>query len=383
MPLDSQKLGPVVVTGGNGFVAYHIIAKILEEEKECSIHSMDIDTSRNRHEGVNYHVCDISSAEAVNRVMDIAKPKTVFHTASPEFSHLPDSMYRSILVDGTRHLLAAAKRLGTVQAFVYTNSSSVIHDNISDLVDATEEFPVLKYPQQKRIYSLCKAEAEEDILAANRSDGNKTLLSSSLRPCLAFGEHDTGSLGKMLGNIFEGRARYQMGDGNNLFDFMYVGNLADAHLLIARALIQAWGKPVPSPETRVDGEAFNVTNEDPWPFWDFQRALARAVGKPVKPEEIVVIPRTVGIVLGTLSEWLTWIASRGARTPNMTVEGIRFSTITRTFKIDKIKQRLGYRPQVSMQEAIERGVKWYLEEARASSLEREHWGSSNDNNNNK
>ncbi|KAL9617591.1 MAG: hypothetical protein Q9160_007604 [Pyrenula sp. 1 TL-2023] len=367
MASNLESVGPVVFTGGNGFVAYHIIAKILREEPGCSVHSMDIDTSRNRHEGVNYHVYDISSAEAVDRVMNIARPKTIFHTASPEFSHLPDSMYRGILVDGTRHLLTAAKRLATVQAFVYTNSSSVIHDNISDLVDATEDFPVLKYTQQKRVYSLCKAEAEEDILAANRAYGDTSMLCSSLRPCLAIGEHDTGSLGKMLGNIFDGRARYQMGNGGNLFDIMYIGNLADAHLLVARGLIRAWSHQVPAADRRVDGETFNVTNGDPWPFWDFQRALATAVGKPVKKEEIVVIPRTLGIIMGMISEWYTWVVSRGTRTPNLTVEGIRFSTMTRTFKMDKIQDRLGFQPKVSMQEGIELGVKRYLEEVRCSS----------------
>lgn len=44
----------------------------------------------------------------------------------------------------------------------------------------------------------------------------------------------------------------------------------------------------------------------------------------------------------------------------MTVEGIMVATITRTFKIDKAKKKLGYRPKLSVREGIERGVKWYL-----------------------
>lgn len=80
----APSLGPVLLTGGNGFVAYRIIAKILEAEPECNIHSLDVDTSRNRHEhpNVHYHRADLASAADVMRVMELARPVTIFHTAS-------------------------------------------------------------------------------------------------------------------------------------------------------------------------------------------------------------------------------------------------------------------------------------------------------------
>lgn len=45
----------------------------------------------------------------------------------------------------------------------------------------------------------------------------------------------------------------------------------------------------------------------------------------------------------------------------MTMEGIRLSTINRTLNGDKARRVLGYRPQVGIEEGIERGVKWWLE----------------------
>lgn len=53
--------------------------------------------------------------------------------------------------------------------------------------------------------------------------------------------------------------------------------------------------------------------------------------------------------------------SGGARQPNMTREGIRFSTMTRTLNGEKAVRVLGYKPRVSMEEGIERSVKWYLD----------------------
>jgi sterol-4alpha-carboxylate 3-dehydrogenase (decarboxylating) len=362
-----SKLGPVLVTGGNGFVAYHIIAKILAEEPDCSIHSLDVNIERNRHanENVHYHRADLALAADVERVMQIARPVTIFHTASPEFSDAPVSAYHRIIVDGTHHLLDAARKVQSVRAIVNTSTSGVINDNHTDLVDGTEDMPILRPPQQKRIYCLAKADAEEAIQAANRNGGrdDRGILTCALRPCLAFGEHDVGALGKMVAVARQGRSRFQMGNGQNPYDFVYIGNLADAHLLAAHALLDAWGKPRPTdPTTRVDGEVFNISNGEPWLFWDFQRAVAAQTGNPVRPEDIVVIPKWVGLTMGFVSEWVVWAISAGTRTPNMTREGIRFSTLIRTLNIDKAKRVLGYRPKVTVQEGIEHSVQWFMEQ---------------------
>lgn len=368
LPLKS-KLSPVLLTGGNGFVAYHIIAKILSEEPDCIIHSLDVNTDRNRHPNANvhYHRADLASAADVERVIQIARPLTIFHTASPEFSNAPVSAYYHIIVDGTYHLLDAAVKVGTVRALINTSTPGVINDNYSDLIDATEEMPILRYPQQKRIYCLAKADAEEAIQAANRNGGHndRGVLTCSIRPGLVFGEHDVGTLGKMFSVAQQGRSKFQMGNGQNPYDFVYAGNLADAHLLAAHALLECWGKPRSTDSNAwVDGEIFNITNDDPWFFWDFQRAVAAETGNPVLPEHIIAIPKWLGLTMGFVSEWVVWAISGGTRTPNMTREGIRFSTLIRTLNIDKAKRVLGYRPKVTMQEGIQTSVCWFMEQAK-------------------
>ncbi|KAJ0422485.1 hypothetical protein BJY00DRAFT_280245 [Aspergillus carlsbadensis] len=368
--MSRSKLSPVLITGGNGFTSYHIIDKILAEEPGCIIHSLDVKVDRNRHDkpNVHYHLADLSSAGDVQRVMELAKPVTIFHTASPEFSDAPISAYRSIIVDGTHHLLNAAVKIGTVRALINTSTSGVINDNHTDLIDGTEESPILRPPQQKRLYCIAKADAEDAIHAANRNGGTDAngILTCSIRPCLAFGERDVGALGKMVAVARQGRSRFQMGDGQNPYDFVYIGNLADAHLLAAHALLDAWGKPRPTTDP-VDGERFNITNDDPWLFWDFQRAVAAQTGNPVRPEDVVVIPKWVGLTMGFVSEWVVWAISRGTRTPNMTREGIRFSTLIRTLNMGKAKRVLGYQPKIGMQEGLERSVRWFMEQGDVAS----------------
>jgi sterol-4alpha-carboxylate 3-dehydrogenase (decarboxylating) len=356
----ATSLSPVLITGGCGFIAYHIISNLLANDPSYVIHALDLDISRNRVPSVIYHAGDISSASVVDRIMQEARPQVIFHLASPDSMVIQPKVFESVIVDGTRNLLSSAAKLGTVQALVYTSSSSVIHDNLTDLIDADENAPILRPPLQKKVYTLCKATAEEEILAANRSSGDRSMLTVVIRPALTFGERDTICLGKILAVAQQGKSKYQMGAGNNLYDFVYVGNLVDAHVLVAKALVQSYGKPPPEADKRVDGETFNVTNDERMSFWEFNHKIAATAGHPVRKEDIVVIPPAVGLWIGWISEWAVWLASGGTQQPNMTQEGIRFSTITRTLNGEKAKRVLGYRPRVGMDEAIVRSVKSFL-----------------------
>ncbi|KAF5857501.1 hypothetical protein ETB97_005715 [Aspergillus alliaceus] len=139
------------------------------------------------------------------------------------------------------------------------------------------------------------------------------------------------------------------GMARNPYDFMYVGNLADAYLLAAHALLNAWGRPQPTdPSVWADGEVFNISNDDPWLFWDFQSAVLALTRNPIRPEDIVVIPKWVGLVIGFLGEWVVWAISGRTRTADMTREDIRFSTLIRTLDISKAKRVLGYCPAVGV-----------------------------------
>lgn len=356
----ASSLSPVVVTGGCGFVGSHLVEGLLAEDANCEIHVIDLHTERNRVPGVTYHNCDITSSADVDAVFREAKPKTVFHVASPDPIFLNPSRFRSVNVNGTHNVLIAARK--TAQAFVYTSSSSAIHNNVSELVDADETYPVLRYPAQKRVYTLTKVEAEDETLAANRQNGDSSMLTVSIRPATAFGARDYGFLGKVIAQARAGKANVQIGPGKNYYDVTYIANLVDAHLLAAHALVDAYGK-APSPsETRVDGEAFIITNDEPVLFWDFHRAIAASVGRPVKTEDIKVVPRWVVMLMATVSEWTTWILSFGKKQPPITREAVHLSTITRTLKCDKAKRVLGYKPKVGIYEGLEIAGKWFVEE---------------------
>jgi sterol-4alpha-carboxylate 3-dehydrogenase (decarboxylating) len=361
-----QSLGSVLVVGGCGFLGHQIVKRLLETDICTDISVLDIRTDRNRLLNVTYFDGDICSESAVLSVFDRVRAQVVFHTASPPALSRDLGFYIKVNVGGTRNLLECVRAVKTVRAFVYTSSASVVHDSVSDMTDIDESAPLLYMPVQREPYSHTKALADSLVLAANRQDG--TMLTASIRPSGLFGEGDPTTVKPMVEAAASGKYRYQIGDGKNLFDWTYIGNVAHAHILSAQALLKAHNNlttanPVAS-ETKIDGEAFLVTNGAPMPFWEFARALGAAAGYPTDTKKIRVIPRIVGLTIGTVAEWLVWITSFGRKKSRITRSSMKFSTMTRTFRIDKAKRRLGYRPLVSMEEGIRRAGESFAKDAR-------------------
>ncbi|KAF2867043.1 C-3 sterol dehydrogenase/C-4 decarboxylase [Massariosphaeria phaeospora] len=353
-------LGSVLVLGGCGFLGHHIIQKLLDADDVSQITALDLNVDSYQRKGARYIVGNITSREDIMKVLEEAKPRVIFHAISPQALGGTRKLFNEVNVEGTRTLLKCIQEVGFVKALVYTSSSSVIHDNRGDLAGVTEDLPLLFLPQQTEYYSHTKALAEEMILKANDSGGSG-LRTCAIRPAGMFGEGDRTTTGNTIGAAKEGKNKIQIGDNTKLFDWTYVGNNADAQLLAARALLRSHAARGPQPADRkVDGEAFVITNDEPWPFWDFTRAVGAAAGYPIKKEDVYVIPAGVMWVLVAITECLYWCFTLGTKQPRFTRMKIKYMTIHRYFDISKAKTRLGYKPRVSMEDGIERTAKWYL-----------------------
>jgi sterol-4alpha-carboxylate 3-dehydrogenase (decarboxylating) len=351
-------LGSVLVIGGCGFLGHHIVSQLLPSTQ---ISVLDLRTTRNRLPSVTYYDGDITSSTAVMSVLEQAKPQVIIHTVSPVLGPGLTDLYYKVNVEGTRNLLECAGKVGFVKAFVYTSSASVVHDSVSDLINADETFPVLRMPVQTEVYSHTKGLAEDLVLAANRRYGD--MLTVSLRPASIFGEGDVQMLPNMIQAYYTGKTKFQLGYNENLFDFTYVGNVAHAHILAAKKLLEAYGKKEKAEDKAcVDGEAFFITNDNPLYFWDFTRSIWKAAGDTTTKEQIWVLPRGLGLFLASLIEWIFFILFWGKREPPLTKQKVKYSCMARYYKIDKAKSRLGYRPIVNMEEAIKRSVEWFKKE---------------------
>ncbi|KAL2143016.1 hypothetical protein VTI28DRAFT_413 [Corynascus sepedonium] len=358
-------LGSVMVIGGCGFLGHHVV-RLLLRDYNCSVSVIDLRCTRNRRpdsDGVAYYEADITDVEKLQTLFAKVKPDVVIHTASPPAQSnetiVSHELFKKVNVDGTAAVVKASQETG-VKALVYTSSASVISDNKSDLINADERWPLVRGKDQTEYYSETKAAAEELVLAANRAPEAPKLLTCAIRPSGIMGEGDTQVLLNLLKVYRDGRSNIQIGENDNLFDFTYAENVAHGHLLAARALlVTAASKTIPLDHEKVDGEAFFITNDSPVYFWDFARAVWAAAGSPHGIDNVRVISRSVGLVLGYFSEWFFWAVNKPA---TFSRQRIIYACMTRYYNISKAKRRLGYEPLVSLDEGIKKSVKWFLEQ---------------------
>ncbi|WYZ34805.1 hypothetical protein EsH8_I_001081 [Colletotrichum jinshuiense] len=368
-PSTPPQLGKVLVVGGNGFLGHHVVNQLLAGDRWAvkSVDVIDLRCANNRNSSATYHEADITDADKIQSLLENIKPDVVIHTASPapqSDNASSKELFRKVNIDGTAAIIAGCQA-ASVKALVYTSSASIISDNTNDLINADERWPVIRGELQTEYYSETKAAAEELVIKANRQDPYP-LLTSAIRPAGIFGEGDTMVTHQMVKIYREGKTGVQLGNNENLFDFTYVGNVAHAHLLAARLLLAtAASSTAPLDHEKVDGEAFLITNDSPVYFWDFARAIWRAAGSDKGTAHVWAIPREIGVVLGFCSEVFFTIIGKP---PIFNRQRNIYSCMTRYYNISKAKRLLGYRPIVSLDSGIKRGVQWFLEQEKAGSV---------------
>ncbi|PNS18584.1 Sterol-4-alpha-carboxylate 3-dehydrogenase, decarboxylating [Sphaceloma murrayae] len=354
----TKSLGNVLITGGCGFVG-HKLAKLLQDRSAyTSLSVVDLRPSATPLEKVDYHFGDITDYAAMKSIFEKVRPHVVMHTASPHANLANREVMYKVNVEGTKTLLKVAQETG-VKAFVFTSSSSVVHDSVSDLVNANESYPLQMGDKQPEYYTTTKALAEQLVLENNRPSSAPRFLTCALRPAGIFGEGDVQNLPQALVAHYKGQTNFQLGENDNLFDFTEVTNVAHAHHLAGAALLattdrEEQGQSAPLDNEKIDGEAFFITNDQPTYFFDFYRMVWGAAGSTIDPKKAWVLGKDTALLIAVVMEWVYFLLRWGQ--PNLSKTRVRYACTTRYFDCSKAKLRLGYRPIVPIDEGIKRGV---------------------------
>lgn len=351
-------LGSVFVIGGCGLLGYNVVRYLIDNGDATSITVFDVSTSLNRieHPMVQYITGSITSRSDVRSALQKCEAKVIFNTASPDPLIPVPRLLEAVNIDGTKIVLDCAIELG-IKIHVYTSSSEVVQNSYDDLVWADETWPLPEHPVDGAVYSKTKKIGEQLALGANGKHGLHT---AALRLCTLFGECDRVLTKHAVEMSEDGRARFRVGTGKNLYDFIYAENAAQGHIQAAKKLLEESTSRVPIPDAlRVSGEAFFLTNDDPRPFWDFSREVSAIIGKPLADQDIWTLPLGLVCFFVGILEWATWIVKLGGQ-PSITTNMLKYTAQVRTFNITKARQRLGYEPRVSMGEGIRRAVQWHL-----------------------
>ena len=357
--------GPVLVIGGCGFIGYHII-KALKQDSDCGpIFSVSRDPTINHLDGVTYHAGSITDQKFVLSILQEIKPQVIIHAASPRPSAatVKAEEYRETNVGGTVMLLECAAKASSVQALVYCSTVNVLAGNTHDNV--TENGPQWQPDSNAIPYWRSKAEAERAVLRADDPE----LRTTSLPLPLTIGERDHIMIPAQLDTFNKKQTGVQLGDNKNLMDVVSPENSAQAHILAVKALLYP-----ESANGKVGGEAFNITDGNPLPFWDIARMIWRAAGDTTELKDVTIIPGWAAMGMATVAEWSCEALTFGVKKPGMTRQVVGFCTNQFTYNIDKARNVLGYKPVARMEEVIKEAVAWELrkrtEEAKAGEVAR-------------
>ena len=358
---DEAEIGNVLITGGTGFVGFHIAQYFRQRSKKASISVVSRNPQRNRLPGVSYHAADISNASDLDRVINETRPAVIVHTACPPPLNASPKAYQETIVGGTVTLLEIALRVPFVKAFIYTSSVTVAAGAAH--VDLDEKTPLADTDRSSRPYAKCKAIADRMVLNANvpvqdGSDGG--LLTACLRLSIVYGERDSISIPGCLAALEGNQTNVILGNGANLWDFVSAENAAYAHHLLAVALVRRFADPS---APKVDGEAFNITDGRSQQFWDYPRLAWEAAGwnQPVNQKPIRLPPLFL-LAIAFCLEWAYWLFTLGQKRPTtFSKEQVEYSCFEHTYRIEKARKLLEYSPTADFKAGVRKAVQWSME----------------------
>ncbi|MBA0626233.1 hypothetical protein Godav_003939, partial [Gossypium davidsonii] len=343
-----------VVTGGRGFAARHLVEMLIKYDM-FAVRIADlpskIDLQSHEENGLLGQALRSGRAQYVStdlrhkaQVLEALEGvEVVFHMAAPNSSINNYQLQHSVNVQGTKNVIEACTEL-KVKRLIYTSSPSVVFDGIHAIFNGNESLP---YPDKHNdSYSATKALGEALVVKSNGVNG---LLTCCIRPSSIFGPGDGLLVPSLVAAARAGKSKFIIGDGNNVYDFTYVENVAHAHICAERAL--ASGGEVAE---KAAGKAYFITNLEPIKFWEFVSLILEGLGYQ-RPK--IKIPAIVVMPIAHIVEWTyRLLGPYGMKVPQLTPSRVRILTCSRSFDCSRAKDQIGYTPIVSLEDGLRKTI---------------------------
>jgi 2-alkyl-3-oxoalkanoate reductase len=324
----------VLITGGSSLIGAGVAAALVARGDEVVVQQRSRSDALGALD-VRQELGDIRNPDAVQSAADGCD--AIVHLAAKVGVVGPWEEYRSINVDGTRNVLAAARRLGIGQV-VHVSSPSVAHGG-EPIIGGAADDPVIG--RRHAFYPESKAMAEIDALAA--ADGDLGVV--AIRPHLVWGPGDTQLVGRIVERAATGRLAL-VGGGRALVDTTYIDNAVDALVAALDAV---------APGARCSGRAYVVSNGEPRTIRELVEGICRAAGVPFEPR---TVPLSVGRSLGAVVERVWPLLNRTDEPPLTRFLAEQLGT-AHWFDPRPARDDLGWTPSVSIDDGLARLAAWY------------------------
>ncbi len=277
-------MAAILVTGGAGFIGSHVASGFAREGYDVvALDNLSSGKRSNVPDGVELVELDIRDPEAGALIRERKFDLIVHHAAQIDVRVSVENprLDAGINIDGLLNLLEAAREAGT-RRFLYVSSGGVVYGE-PHLRPTPETEP--KLPESP--YGVSKLAGEQYLYYYHRVHGLDYV---ALRYSNVYGPRqdphgEAGVVAIFSTRLLGGQPLTVFGDGEQTRDYVFVGDVVKANLLVARAEL--------SPAQQLDDRAFNVGTGDETSVNRLARALMLSSGRsgelktaPARPGEL-------------------------------------------------------------------------------------------------
>lgn len=328
----------VSVTGGAGFIGHHICERLGDQGALESI--IDLRASRSRRVQGRHILGDVRDPEALRVAFRGANAVLHLAAAHHDFG-IDDTTYFSVNEGGARQICQVMDDMG-IRKLCFMSSVAVYGSEYTCPDETTECRPDTPYGRSKL--------AGEEVFQEWAAQGeDRSVL--VIRPTVTFGAGHFANMYMLIRQIASG-LYVAVGPGQNRKSLVYVDNLVAATLSL-------WA--------RTNTPAFEVYNVVDKPDLT-SRAIAEAVHRALE-RSLPAINVPTWAALMAAKPFDAVIALTGLNLPVSSDRVRKFVEANTTYSADKLA-RSGFRPFVTLEEGIERMVRWYQEEGRSLPVDR-------------
>jgi UDP-glucose 4-epimerase len=260
--------GPVIVTGGAGFIGSHVAQELLKRGyRVVVLDDLSGGFEENVPTGAIFVKGSVTDEKLINELFRKYRFQYVFHFAAyaaEGLSHFIRCFNYENNVLGSVRMINAAINYG-VKCFVFTSSIAVYGKNQLPMKESL-------VPNPEDPYGIAKYAVELDLRAAHDTCNLPYII---FRPHNVYGERQhigdkyRNVLGIFLNNAMQGKPFTIFGDGKQKRAFTYIGDIAP---VIARSV-----------ETKkAYNQVFNIGADTPYTVLELARIIAKTAGVPLK-----------------------------------------------------------------------------------------------------
>jgi nucleoside-diphosphate-sugar epimerase len=311
------------ITGGSGFLGINLVRYLLARGERVVTFDI-VPFEYPEKDSVRSVVGDIRDSASLYDAMRGCD--VVVHTAAALPLYTAEDI-RSTDIDGTKHVLESALRLGIPR---------VVHISSTAVYGIPDHHPLKEDDRLDGVGEYGKAKiAAEEICISYRSKG---LAVPILRPKSFIGPERLGVFALLYDWAYEGHNFPMIGWGNNRYQLLDVEDLC--------AAIYTAGT---STDDRVNdtfnigAKEFTTMKEDYQAVLDAAGHGKRIIGFPAAP----MIWTLRFLELLRISPLYTWVYETASKDSFVSIE--------------KAEQVLGYKPQYSNKQALVRNYEWYVQ----------------------